>query len=127
MRPGVLYVSPHTEDADRLSQILGTLTVELEHATDLEEARNKLRRELYPVILTDADLPDGAWPDVLDLAQKVAPSAKVLVTGRFADTRLWVEALSRGVFDILAQPFYPTEVSRILRNAYASRLHGFAG
>src|ERR1700693_1850570 len=62
MRAGVLFVSPHSEDADRLSQILGPLPVELDHVADLEHARHKLRQEPYPVILTDADLPDGAGP-----------------------------------------------------------------
>jgi DNA-binding NtrC family response regulator len=127
MGSGVLFVSPHTEDADRLTQILSPLTVRLEHVADLEQARDTLRREPYPVILTDADLPDGAWADVLNLARELAPFAKVIVTDRFADGRLWVEALSRGVFDILAQPFYATEVRRILTNAYACCAHGFAG
>jgi DNA-binding NtrC family response regulator len=127
MRTGVLFVSPHTEDADRLTQILDPLTVRLEHVPDLKQARAELRREPFPVILTDADLPDGAWADVLDLVQEVYPAAKVIVTDRFADGRLWVEALSRGVFDILAQPFYATEVRRILTNAYACCAHGFAG
>ena len=119
MRSGVLFVSPHPEDANRLSQILGPLPVEFEHVADLEQARLKLRLEPYPVILTDADLPDGAWPDVLDLAQRVSPASRVIVTARVADARLWIDALGRGVFDLLAQPFYPSEVRRILANAYA--------
>jgi DNA-binding NtrC family response regulator len=126
MRAGVLFVSPHCEDADRLSQILGPLPVELDHVADLEHARHKLRQEPYPVILTDADLPDGAWSDVLDLARSVSPSSRVIVTNRFADARLWIDALSRGVFDLLAQPFYPREVRRILVNACRRRAQGFA-
>src|SRR5258708_32958629 len=117
MRAGVLFVSPHSEDADRLSQMLGPLPVELDYVADLEHARRKLRQEPYPVILTDADLPDGAWSDVLDLARRVSPASRVIVTTRFADARLWVDALGKGVFDLLAQPFYPSEVRRILANA----------
>jgi DNA-binding NtrC family response regulator len=119
MRAGVLFVSPHSEDADRLSQILGPLPVELDHAEDLEHARHMLRQEPYPVILTEADLPDGAWFDVLDLARRVSPGARVIVTTRFADAKLWIDVLGRGVFDLLAQPFYPTEVRRILASAHA--------
>jgi DNA-binding NtrC family response regulator len=126
MRAGVLFVSPHSEDADRLSQILGPLPVELDHVADLEHARRKLRQEPYPVILTDADLPDGAWSDILDLAQSVSPSSRVIVTTRFADARLWIDALGRGVFDLLVQPFYPSEVRRILANACRRRAQGFA-
>jgi len=127
MKSWVLFVSPHPEDADRLSQILGALPVELEHVADLRHARDKLRVESYQVILTDVKLPDGAWSDVLDLAQQVSPASEVIVTTRFADARLWIDAMSRGVFDFLAQPFYPTEVRRILVNAFGRRAHGFVG
>ena len=126
MRAGVLFVSPHSEDADRLSQILGPLLVELDHVADLEHARHKLRHEPYPVILTDADLPDGAWSDVLDLARTVSPRSRVIVTTRFADAHLWIDALGRGVFDLLAQPFYPAEVRRILGNACGRRAQRYA-
>jgi DNA-binding NtrC family response regulator len=119
MRVGVLFVSPHSEDADRLSQILGPLLVELDYVADLEHARRKLRQELYPVILTDTDLPDGHWPDVLDLAHRESPASQVIVTTRFADARLWIDALGRGVFDLLVQPFYAREVRRILASACA--------
>ena len=119
MRAGVLFVSPHSEDADRLSQILDSLPVELDYVADLEHARRKLREEPYPVILTDADLPDGAWSDVLELAHRISPASQIIVTTRFADARLWIDALGRGVFDLLVQPFYPCEVRRILASACA--------
>ena len=119
MRAGVLFVSPHSEDADRLSQILGPLPVEVEHVADLEHARRKLRQEPYPVILTDTALPDGAWSDVLDLAHHISPDSQVIVTTRLADARLWIDALGRGVFDVLVQPFYPREVRRIMASACA--------
>ena len=126
MRAGVLFVSPHSENADRLLQILSPLPVQLEHVGDLEHARRKLRQEPYRVILTDADLPDGGWPDVLDLAHRVSPHSQVIVTTPFADARLWIDALGRGAFDLLVQPFYPSEVRRILTNACGRRAVGFA-
>lgn len=126
MRFGVLFVSPHAEDADRLSQILGPLPMTVEHVADLEHARHRLEREPYPVILTDAALPDGGWSDVLDLAQEMSPATPVIVTNRFADPRLWIDALSRGVFDLLVQPFYPSEVRRILMNASSRCAYSFA-
>jgi DNA-binding NtrC family response regulator len=127
MTTGVLFVSPHVENADRLSQILGSLPVNLEHVADLAHARYRLEAQPYPVILTDVALPDGAWVDVLNLANEIQPPPHVIVTDRFADARLWVDAMSRGVFDLLAQPFYPSEVQRILSNAFSLRACGFAG
>jgi DNA-binding NtrC family response regulator len=121
----MLYVSPHSEDADRLSQILDP-PMAVDHVADLEHARRKLHEEPYPVILTDAALPDGAWSDVVDLAHRVSPTSQVIVTTRFADVRLWIDALGRGVFDVLVQPFYSREVQRILANAFGRRTPGCA-
>lgn len=119
MRYGILFVSPHTEDASYLSQILGPLPLKLEHVDDLEHARTELEREDYPVILTDAALPDGGWPDVLDLAHEKSPFSRVIVTHRLADARLWMDAMNHGVYDLLSQPFETGEVRRILNNAFA--------
>jgi DNA-binding NtrC family response regulator len=127
MRFEVLFVSPHPEDARRLSQILRLLPVELHHVKDLRHARSRLGNDDYPVILTDANLPDGSWPDVLDLAREKSPGTRVIVTGRFADSQLWIDALTYGAFDLLVQPFEEPEVRRIMNSACRGRTRGFGG
>ncbi len=127
MRSGVLFVTSHPEDAHRLSQILDPLRVDLDFVEDLEHLRDRLGREQYPVILTDADLPDGTWPDVLDMAREMAPGCEVIVTHRFADARLWTEALDRGAYDLLPQPFHEPEVRRIVHNACSLSARTMAG
>jgi DNA-binding NtrC family response regulator len=71
----------------------------------------------YDVILTEADLRDGGWLDVLQLAREIPQEPKVIVTDPQADARFWAEALNLGAYDLLAQPFYEPEVRRILYNA----------
>ena len=73
------------------------------------------------MVLTATDLPDGAWVDVLELARQCSPGTEVIVTDPWADARFWADALNRGAYDLLAQPFYEAEVRRILGNA-CSRL-----
>ena len=68
------------------------------------------------VVLTEAALPDGTWIDVLQLARG-AVDAAVIVTDRLADAHFWAEALNLGAYDVLAQPFYVSEVRRVLSNA----------
>lgn len=117
MDPEILFISPHSEDAQRLACILGSISVKLEHVQSLSQARAKLQRGRYRAILTEADLPDGGWTDVLDAAREISPDAEVIVTDAFADAQLWTEVLSLGAYDLLAQPFYDSEVRRILSNA----------
>jgi len=117
MRSGVLFVSPHQEDATRLSQMLRPLAVDFDHVPDLQQARVKLQQDPCNVVLTASDLPDGAWLDVLHLARQVSPGTEVIVTNPLADARFWADALNLGAYDLLAQPFYESEVRRILWNA----------
>jgi DNA-binding NtrC family response regulator len=125
MRSGILFVSPHREDATVVSRMLGPLSVSIEHVADVKQARVKMQSRTYEVILSAANLADGTWLDVLDVARRVAPHAEVIVTDRDADARFWAEALNLGAYDLIAQPFASGEVQRILGNACAraSALH----
>jgi two-component system response regulator PilR (NtrC family) len=117
MRSRILFISGCSSDARRLSRMLNTLPLVLEHAESLQQARAKLQQDEYEVILTEATLPDGRWLDVLHLARENPQQVEVIVTDPQADARFWAEALNLGAYDLLAQPFYEPEVRRILFNA----------
>jgi DNA-binding NtrC family response regulator len=117
MRSKILFISGSAPDARRLSRMLHDDPVVLDHADGVQCARAKFRQDAYDVVLTEADLPDGQWTDVLRLARELEPEPEVIVTDPHADARFWAEALNLGAYDLLAQPFYEPEVRRILYNA----------
>jgi len=117
MRSRILFISGRHEDARRLSKMLLSLPLFLDHVETLLQARAKLRQEDYEVVLTEAALPDGNWLDALRLARDSPHEPEVIVTDPLADARFWAEALNLGAYDLLAQPFYEPEVRRILNNA----------
>jgi len=117
MRSRILFLSGHCEDALRLSQMLRALPVVLDHAGSVEQARERLRQDEFNVILTEANLPDGNWLDVLHLTRESPREVEVIVTDTHADAHFWSEALNLGAYDLLPQPFYEPEVRRILYNA----------
>ena len=117
MRSQILFISEHQEDARCISWMLRALPVALDHVGTIEDARDRLHRNDYDVILTESALPDGKWLDVLHLAREYPHDLEVIVTDPQADARLWAEALNLGAYDLLAQPFYEPEVRRILGNA----------
>ena len=117
MRSRILFISGHLDDARRLSRMLHALPLAVEHVGSLQQARTLLRGKSYDVILTEAELPDGKWLDVLPLARETPHAVEVIVTDPQADARFWSEALNLGAYDLLAQPFYEPEVRRILYNA----------
>jgi len=102
-----------------LSEMLETAPIEFEHVSSLREARRNLSEGTYRAVLTEADLPDGSWKDVLGLTCQLAPYLAVIVTHRCADDRFWAEVLNLGCYDMLAQPFDAGEVRRILTLACA--------
>ena len=117
MRPRVLYISGHPEDARDLMRMLAGLPMALHYAKSLRQARQKIQQHHYAVVLTESSLPDGTWLDVLRLANQAASELQVIVTDPQADARFWAEALNLGAYDLLTQPFYQPEVRRILSNA----------
>ena len=76
-----------------------------------------MQRNRYAAILTEVELADGSWQDVLRIAMNGSAPIEVIVTHAFADNSLWTRSLESGAFDVLAQPFEAAEVSRILANA----------
>ncbi len=117
MNPGVLFVSPHPQDAGRLIELLGPLSLQLEHVTNFSRARARLKKQRFAVIVTEATLPDGTWRDMVALVAELKCNAEVIVTRPFADPRFWAEVLNLGAYDLIPQPFNEGEVRRIVSNA----------
>jgi DNA-binding response OmpR family regulator len=90
-------------------------------AQNLGEAADSLAATETHVIIVCADDPRVAWREVLNQAGRSEWRALVIVTSRLADDYLWAEVLNRGGYDVLAQPFEPEEVRRVMvsaRNRY---------
>src|SRR5205085_9585516 len=117
----ILFLSGRSADAQSVSAMLQNLPLILHHATSLQQARAELQSEEYGLIVTETRLSDANWLDVLQLARECPHEVKVIVTDGQADSRLWAEALNLGAYDLLAQPFYESEVRRILYNACSQR------
>jgi two-component system response regulator PilR (NtrC family) len=97
--------------------MLGSVSISLRRASDLKEALWKLEAEPFGVVLTEAQLPDGNWIEVLQHLKQSGKRTAVVVTHRFADGQFWADILDLGAYDLLPQPFCSGEVQRILANA----------
>ena len=126
MRSRILYIARNSEDALLLSRMMQPLPLVLDHVESLQQARERLQSQNYDVVLTEAELSDGKWLDVLHLVRDSPHTPQIIVTDKQADARFWAEALNLGAYDLLAQPFYQPEVQRILYNA-CSRIAVGAG
>ena len=122
MRARILYISEYEGDRCRLTQILHTLRLVVDHVSTLRQAGLQLQQEEYDVILTEAAVPDGNWLDVLHLARKSSRELRVVITDSHADACFRAQALDMGAYDLLTQPSCEPEVRRILFSACSTPL-----
>jgi CheY-like chemotaxis protein len=71
-----------------------------------------------PIVLCDDDAYPDAWREILRACQLLPAPPCVIVTSRLAGDGLWMELLSEGAFDLLAKPFDPSDVMRIIHSAW---------
>jgi CheY-like chemotaxis protein len=118
----VLSVSPIEEDHFALEQLLGetgwpapaAAPSQLSRTATLTAALVALRRAEYAVAICERDLGDASWKDLLECTRGLMNPPLLIVTSRLADEYLWAEALNLGAHDVLAKPFEPAEVTRVV-------------
>jgi DNA-binding NtrC family response regulator len=119
MDSGLLFVSPSPQDALSLAQMLDDESLNVVHARGLKDAANQLENGNFRVVVTEANLEDGTWLDVLRLTRSL--HLELVVTDPWADAQFWAEVINLGAYDLLAQPFHKTEVRRLIaRDGFAS-------
>lgn len=89
-----------------------------EQAQNCGEALPLIGRDIHQVIISERDLPDGNWKDVLEAAASRKNPPVLIVTSRLADEYLWAEVLNLGGYDVLAKPFNPDELRRSVSLAW---------
>jgi len=117
----VLLVSPDPADSCYLREILGSLDCGLVSALDLSSAKRVLGNGGFRVVITERDLPDGDWFNVLCSVQGLEAPPLLIVISRLADEHLWVEVLNRSGFDVLPKPLVRSEVCRVIGHALGRR------
>jgi CheY-like chemotaxis protein len=80
-----------------------------------EETVSQLHQAGIPIVLCDGEF---GWREILDEFRALPDPPFLIVTSRLADDRLWSEALNLGAYDVLAKPYDPDEVLRVLDLAW---------
>ncbi|HLK68398.1 MAG TPA: hypothetical protein VKU19_33430 [Bryobacteraceae bacterium] len=122
----VLSVSPMPEDHTSLRSIFdrseptlcGLSRWTLRPCATVESAIGALCHARIPLVVTERDLAPGSWRDILENISLLPDAPVLIVTSRLADEYLWAEALNLGAYDVLAKPFDPCEVKRVLDSAW---------
>lgn len=101
-----------------LLEVLESCDIDVLPVRDCSEARRILETQpKVQVALTDTQLPDGDWRGVLEMVDQRHANVEVVVCADRSDHRLWVDALERGAYDLLVEPYEREEVQRIVEGA----------
>ena len=117
----IVLISPFQSEAQSLQRILGRSHMTASWHPTHEAALVFLREQLVGVVISDAEVPDGSWKDLLKSLSDFEPSPNLIVSSRLADDRLWAEVLNLG-----ATTCFSRRLSQ--RKSYGSVLkHGSRG
>ena len=118
VRMSVLAVSRSVEDLAFLEDRFKDARWKLYIARTYREVLAQLRRLRVPVVLSECQLPDGNWKDVLSQLSPMIQRPRMIVFSRNADDRLWEEVLNLGAFDLLITPFREHELGFAIGSAW---------
>jgi DNA-binding NtrC family response regulator len=117
----ILVIMPPGLRRSELMAALKVLDTNPIEAADCREARRLLaNRRRLNLVISDVDFRDGDWRDNLALTQERPDGVAFLVSTPLADEELWSEALWRGAYDVLAEPYSTMELCRIVEGALRS-------
>ncbi|SPE33636.1 hypothetical protein SBA3_2010012 [Candidatus Sulfopaludibacter sp. SbA3] len=115
----VMSVGRADEDQDALRNIFDTSSWELDTSHSVQTALSSLQAADVSVVLCES----ATWREMLEALSHLPDPPLLVVTSRHADERLWAEALNLGAYDVLAKPYEPTEVIRVVSAAHLRRQH----
>jgi DNA-binding NtrC family response regulator len=118
VRLSVLAISRSVEDLAFLEERFKEARWKLYIARTYREALAQLGRLRVPVVLSECQLPDGNWKDVLSQLAPMIQRPRMIVCSRNADDRLWEEVLNLGAFDLLITPFREHELVFAIGSAW---------
>ncbi|MBI4907847.1 MAG: hypothetical protein HY820_29755 [Acidobacteria bacterium] len=112
----VVFVSP--VEPESLLRFLGHSHTSVRWFPTCHAALAFLHTHSAGVVISNVELPDGSWKDLLDALSCFKPPPNLIVSSLVADERLWAEVLNLGGYDVLVTPFEPDEVLRVTAGAW---------
>ncbi len=96
------------------------------HVDNCAEALRTMVSTGARVVVTDTNLSDGTWRDLVDAARQQPDPPAVVVTSRHADEALWTDVIEHGAFDLVSVPGESSEFLRVVGLAFSRSAVGQA-
>lgn len=116
--PIVVLVCPEPSEHDSLDGILQRGKGRLHCFRTCRETVSFLSKHPAGVVISNTDLPDGTWKDLLAQTTLFPVAPNLIVVSHLADERLWAEVLNMGGYDLLLVPYDADEAIRVITLAW---------
>jgi DNA-binding NtrC family response regulator len=113
----ILIVSADLESRRKVSKILEALSVDTICCSTLTQAAEVLLLQSPQLIFCDENLPDGCYADLLESKHPGSRSRRMVVLTRTGEWDLYMVATRRGAFDVIRDPWCPTDIELSLIRA----------
>jgi DNA-binding NtrC family response regulator len=117
-RISALLVHGREDRLQTMKPVLEALSVSCLRVRSCREVETRLAKIPPPhLVLTDTELPDGSWREVLALAAELPERVSVIVVSPVADMNLYLDVMNQGAYDFVTESFTVPELVHVLRCA----------
>ena len=112
----ILIVDDDEDFLRLMGEYLESVGLEHDLAVGAEQARNRLKRSGYDMVVSDFNMPGESGLDLLGYVSTMYPETPfVLMTG-YDDLRIKRESIRMGVRAYIQKPFYMNELAKTIIN-----------
>jgi putative nucleotidyltransferase with HDIG domain len=112
----ILIVDDEREITEILSDLLST-NFECETAGSAEEALDRLRRNDFPLVISDITMPGMSGLEMVPHVKRISPDTVVVMISGLQTVESAIEAMRLGAFDYVMKPFDLRQVEAVVKRA----------
>lgn len=116
-KPELLLIDDEPMVGQRLKGGLEKLGCAVEVCEDPARAISLIRKKKFDIVVTDVMMPEISGMQVLEAALAANAETRVIIITGFATADLAREAMEKGAYDMIAKPFKPADLRKLVAKA----------
>ncbi len=116
-KPSILIVDDDKIILDSLCEFMTLEGYTATGAASFTEAVTKLKRQVFSLVITDVNMPDGDGFELLSLIKKNHPQTVTIVITGYGTIESAVEAIKMGAYDYLTKPIIDDDLRLAVERA----------
>jgi len=116
-KPELLLIDDEPMVGQRLKGGLEKLGCVVEICEDPARALDLIKKKNFDIVITDVMMPEISGMQVLEAARTASAETRVIIITGFATANLAREAMEKGAYDMIAKPFKPADLRKLVVKA----------